>query len=343
MTSIAILVNPMAGRDVRRVAARATTVTFETKRDAVSRIAAGADAAGVQHIHIVEDPFRLATIALQWMPLAAQVHVASVPVSHGAADTEAALAAFVERGVSTVVSLGGDGTHRAISRQERDLTLIPLSTGTNNVFPTLAEPTLAGIVAGLAARDLLPAELMPRCKLLHVSFNDGEQDVGVIDAAYLENDFIGNMRPFDATKLRQLLLTRAEPDAIGTSPIGGYLDVVEANDDCGLLVRMNPQQSERANDSPAQAIPSEAENRTLNVPLSPGFFRSLSVAAVQRIPFDVPVLFRGQGVLALDGDREHKLNEERTAHVTVRRDGPRVVDIPAAMRYAARQGILAGS
>lgn len=36
------------------------------------------------------------------------------------------------------------------------------------------------------------------------------------------------------------MLTRAEPDAIGMSPIGGYLAVVESGDDHGLLLRMGP-------------------------------------------------------------------------------------------------------
>ena len=321
MASIAICVNPMAGRDVRRVAARASTMTFEAKRDAIARIAAGADAVGVADIFIVEEPFRLATVALQWMPLQAQVHVLEVPVAHGAGDTEAAVAAFVERGVRTIVSLGGDGTNRAIARAEQDIDLIPLSTGTNNVFPTLMEPTVAGMAAGLAARGLLPERLRPPCKLLHVVFADESRDVGVIDAAYLEDDFIGNMRPFDADKLRLLLLTRAEPDAIGTSPIGGYVDVVEAADDCGLLLRTGP-------------------GGRLNAPLSPGLFRELSVADAERIPFDTPVLFRGHGVLALDGDREHKLSEGQAASVTIRRDGPRVVDVAQAMRYAARRGLM---
>ena len=321
MSGIGILVNPMAGRDVRRVAARASTVTFEAKRDAVARIAAGADALGVDAIHVVEDPFRVATVALQWMPLKACVHVLAAPVSHGAADTEAAIAGFAERGVGVVVSLGGDGTHRDIARQRRDITLVALSTGTNNVFPVLAEPTVAGMVAALAAKDLLPPELMPRCKLLHVALANGQRDLAVVDAAFLADDFIGNMRPFAAAKLRQLLLARAEPDAIGTSPIGGFLKVVEDADDCGLLVRMG------------------AGGRDFNVPLSPGHFGRVSVADVQRLPFDVPAVFQGRGVLALDGDRRHRL-DGNPAHIVVRRDGPRVVNIAQAMRYAAAEGLL---
>ena len=295
-------------------------MTFEAKRDAVARIATGADAAGATDIFVVEEPFRIASMALRWMPLRARVHILTIPLHHDAGDTEAAVSAFLARDVRTVVSLGGDGTNRAIARVATDIDLIPLSTGTNNAFPVLTEPTIAGMAAGLAARGLVPNELRPRCKLLHATFSDGAKDVAVVDAAYLEADFTGNMRPFDAAKLRQVLLTRAEPDAIGMSPIGGFLDVVEAADDCGLLVRLGAGQP-------------------IDAPLSPGLFRPLSVAGVERIPFATPVPFRGQGVLALDGDRDHKLNAHRSATVSVRRDGPRVVDVALAMRDAAKRGL----
>ena len=328
MASLGIYVNPMAGRDVRRVAARASTMTFEAKRDAVARIAAGADALGVTDIFVVEEPFRLASVALQWMPLKSRVHVLKTPLTNSAADCEAAVAAFLAQGVRTIVSLGGDGTNRVIARTAADVDLIPLSTGTNNVFPVLAEPTVAGMAAALAARGALPESLRPRCKLLHVASN-GVRDVAVVDAVLLANDFIGNLRQFDPKRLRQILLLRAEPDAIGTSPIGGFLDVVEAADDCGLLLRM--------------AQPGAAAKAPVYAPLSPGWFGTVRVADVQRIPLEQPVRIDGPGVLALDGDREHKLPADGSATIHIRRDGPRVVQIPAALRYAAREGLLASA
>ena len=313
----------MAGRDVRRLAARASTMTFEAKRDAVARIAAGADAAGVTDIFVVDEPFRVASVALQWMPLQARVHILKTPLGHSAADTEAAVKAFVDHDATTIVSLGGDGTNRAIARAARDIDLVPLSTGTNNVFPTLIEPTVAGVAAGLAARGALGDELKPRCKLLHVCFADGMRDVAVIDAVLLADDFLGNMRPFDADKMRRVLLTRAEPNAIGTSPVGGYLDVVEAADDHGLLVHIG------------------TPGRQIVPPLSPGLFQRVSVADVERIRFDTSVPFHGEGVLALDGDRVYRLTQSGSAQVVIRRDGPRIVDVPAALRYAAERGLLA--
>ena len=322
MSALAICVNPMSGRDVRRLAARATNMTHEAKRDIVARVAAGADAVGVSELFVTREPFRIASAALEHMNLTAKVNVLDLPISNDAGDTERAIEAFVQRGCTTVVSLGGDGTNRAIVRRFPDLDLVPLSTGTNNVFPQIVEPTVAGMVAGLVAVGRVSAAdgLAAPVKVLHVQLGDGRTDVGLIDAVLLSDDHVGNLLPFDSGRLRQILLTRAEPDAIGMSPIGGYLDVVEASDDCGLLLEMGAGQS-------------------FTAPLSPGLFREVSVASFSRIPFDMPVLFPAPGVLALDGDRDHKLTGAG-ARVSVRRDGPRVFDIARTMRFAVREGMI---
>jgi hypothetical protein len=318
---LAICVNPMSGRDVRRLAARATNMTHEAKRDTVARVAAGADAVGVTDIYVAREPFRIATLALEHMNLRARVHVVDHPLANDASDTERAIAAYLEAGCDTVVSLGGDGTNRAITRAAPGITLVPLSTGTNNVFPQLLEPTIGGMVAGLAAAGRLPRDtLARRSKVLRLRFSNGATDVGLIDAALLHDDFVGNLLPFDAGRLSRILLTRAEPDSVGMSPIGGFIDPVGAADDCGLLLEMGP-------------------GRTFEAPLSPGLFRRVSVASHTRIPLGMPVLFQN-GVLALDGDRDHKLVDRHSVQISIERSGPWVYDVPASMHHAVRQGMI---
>ena len=319
---LAICVNPMSGRDVRRLAARATNMTHEAKRDIVARVAAGADAVGVTDIYISREPFRIATLALQYMDLKARVHVVDHPLSNDAADTERAIAAYLAAGCDTVVSLGGDGTNRAIVRTASNVNLLALSTGTNNVFPQLLEPTIGGMVAGLAAAGRLPREqLARRVKVLRMRLPDGRTDVGLIDAALLRNDFVGNFLPFDADRLVRILLTRAEPDSVGMSPIGGFIDPVGRDDDCGLLLEMGP-------------------GRTFAAPLSPGLFRNVSVRSHARVALGTPVAIAGPGVLAIDGDRDHKLEDGASAQITIERDGPWMFDVGASMRHAVRHRMI---
>ena len=309
-------------------------MTHEAKRDIVARIAAGADAMGVTDIFVSKEPFRIASLALQHVGLRARVHVLELPIHNSAADTEQSVRAFLEAGCNTLVSVGGDGTNRAIVRALHgagrcaDVHLIPLSTGTNNVFPTLVEPTVAGMVAGLqAAGKLQQPALRQRCKVLHVRHaNTGSADLGLIDAVALRDDFVGNLLPFAAEKIDRILLTRAEPSAVGMSPIGGLLDVVDAASDAALLVEMG----------------SGGGARQFLAPLAPGSFQPVSVCSTTRIALDTAVIFPGPGVLALDGDRELTL-PFGGASVTARRDGPWVLDVEAAMRWVVGQGIIAPS
>ena len=321
ISRIAICVNPMAGRDVRRLAARASMVTHEAKMDCVARIAAGADAMGVGEILIVREPFRIAERALEWMSLNAKVRLLEIELNHDMADTERAISAFCSHGVDHVVALGGDGTHRAVVKTAPDIYLIPLSTGTNNVFPLTAEATIAGEVAALGAKGLLPkAQLCRRAKVAKLEIDSRVRDIGLIDIVRIEDDFVGNYRPFDTAKLREMVLTRAEPDAIGMSPIGGLMDPVGADDDCGLYVRFGAGHKRR-------------------VPVSPGYFRDVHISETSRLPLEQNCVFISSGLIAIDGDRLHRIEAGERVSVVLSRDGPYVYDIEASMQYAAKQGL----
>jgi len=314
----------------------------------VARLAVGAQALGATDLYITREPFRIATAALETMDLDATVHVLDLPISNSATDTEAAIEGFLRAGCEVIVSFGGDGTNRAIVRALANAVpelasaaakvhLLALSTGTNNVFPVMVEPTIAGMVAALQARGCLtdPA-LAPRVKVLHVSGTPASKkyqatpDVGLIDAVLLRQDRVGNLLPYDPRRIARLLLTRAEPTAVGMSAIGGLIEAVSADDDHGLLVEMS-------------ATGGAAETGSFAVPVSPGLFHRVRVHSVVRIPFGVAVPFCGPGVLALDGDRDHKLLADQKFSVEIRRDGPRVVAIEAAMRWAVAQGMIARS
>ena len=277
---------------------------------------------GVDEILIVRDPFRIAVGALEAMPLRARVRVVDVPLTHTARDTEAAARAARDAGCEVIVSLGGDGTHRVIARAWPDALMVPLSTGTNNVFPVTVEPTSAGVAAGLVARGLVPpAEAASRCKLVRVSSARWE-DLAVVDAVLLRDDHTGNLLPFDPDRIDALVLARAEPASVGMSPIGGYLSPVGFHDDCGLALACGT-------------------GTALRVPVSPGLFGEVRVASFRRLGLGEAFTLRGPGVVAFDGDRDRTLAEGEAATATVTRDGPFVIDVDRCIGFAARNGVLA--
>jgi len=324
VSTVGILANPLSGRDVRRIAARADTSTPQSKRNQVARIAIGAVAAGAKRVLVMREPFRVSVSAIENLVLDAELQVLDVGAQLDAGDTARAAEAMRKAGCAALVVLGGDGTNRAVARIWPDAPLVPLSTGTNNVFPRLVEPTCAGAAAGLVAAGAVRLdEVATRAKCIRVEIDGERPDFALVDAAFLVNDHVGNLMPFEPAKLRALLLSRAEPAALGMSPIGGLLEPVGAAEDAGLLVRI--------------AAPG-APGRELLAPISAGLYRPVNVVSHARVDLGEPVELSGPGVLAFDGDRERKLVPGQRALLRVLRDGPQVIDVDRALRLAAERG-----
>ena len=84
-----------------------------------------------------------------------------------------------DAGCGVLLVLGGDGTNRIVAKAWPDATLLPISTGTNNVFPEHVEATLAGAAAGLVASGRVAREeVARRAKLVRVTTEDGGGEPG---------------------------------------------------------------------------------------------------------------------------------------------------------------------
>ena len=322
LATVGILANPMSGRDVRRLAARASTTTVEIKRDQVTRAAVGAVAGGAQRIAVVRDAFRIGESGVEHLGLGAELCVLDVGIELSAGDSQRAARAMRDAGAGVLVVLGGDGTQRAVAGAWRDVPLVPLSTGTNNVFPLSVEATAAGAAAGLvAAGRIALADVARPQKCLHVEIEGGGTDLALIDVVLLADDHVGNLMPFDASRLREVLLTRAEPAAVGPSALGGLALPCGADDDFGVALRCGKGGN---------------GGRPLLAPLSPGLFRTVHLESLRKLAVGEGVRVEGPGVLALDGDRAWTLAAGQGARVTLRRDGPRVIDVARALALSAQ-------
>ncbi|MBK9425878.1 MAG: hypothetical protein IPN63_00205 [Gammaproteobacteria bacterium] len=125
--------------------------------------------------------------------------------------------------------------------------------------------------------------------------------------------------------MKTLVLTRAEPDAVGMSPLGGLLCPAGFADDWGVRVDFCGH---------------DEGGQLLRAPVSPGLFRSAHVRGATRLPLGTPTFVEGPGILAFDGDRERALAPGQRATLTVTRTGPRVIDPRAVLRLAAEQGLM---
>ncbi len=327
--ALGIIVNPHSGRDARRLFARAGTSTVDDKRNQVTRIVVGAAAAGCGRVLLSRDAFRIASAATDALDLPIRIELLDLPTTGHARDSECAAEAMRAAGCGAIVTLGGDGTSRTVVRAWRDVVLLPLSTGTNNVFPFQVEATIAGAAAGLVAAGRLTREAAAeRAKIVLVRCDDGRESLALIDAGLLIEDHPGSLLQVDPAKLARILLTRAEPASVGLSPIGGLLMPCLAEDDFGVCVRTRTG-ADRARGG-----------RVLRAPISPGLYEEVAIEGVERVALGEPLIWSGPGLLAFDGDREIVLEAGRSAQLRVVREGPWVIDPWRALRAAAEGGLF---
>ena len=320
---VGIIANPVSGRDIRRVAARGAVSTTEDKRNRIARAVIGAVTAGATRIVAMAEPFGIATGALTDLRIEADIEIVDVAATVSPADTVRAVEAMRLREVGALVTLGGDGTNRTVAKVWPEATLVPMSTGTNNVFPSLTEPTVAGAAAGLVACGIVDADACaPRSKMIEIHLGDGLTDIALIDAVTIADDFVGNRMPADGALLRQVLVSRSHPASIGLSSLAGLLHPCGPEEDAAVIVECGPG------------------GRPMRVPLAPGLYRTVPVLAHRCVDLETPVKLCGPAVLSFDGDREHVIGADAAVTAVVRRNGPRVVNVERAMELGAAAGVF---
>ena len=287
----------------------------------MSRAAIGAVAGGAKRLLVIAEPFRISTSAVENLDLDAEIEVLDIGAELRAADTSRAIAKMREADCGALIVLGGDGTQRIVAKTWRDAPLVPLSTGTNNVFPLHVEATAAGLAAGLVASARVPlAEVSRPVKVVHVLIEGEPPDLAVIDAVLLIDDAVGNFMPFEPRKLRRVVLARAEPSAVGMSPIGGLLHP------CG----------DRTTSASTSCVVARRRGRTLWRRLRRDCSARCGSASAPAA-FGEAVAIDSPGVLAFDGDREQSSRRDACV-LSVSRDGPRRIDVDAVLARAARDG-----
>ena len=217
----AIIANPASGKDIRRLVAHGSVFDNQEKVRMVRRILVGLAAAGVRDVLYMPEGYGIVPRALDDLDaLETPVNVAPVDiyVHNTQEDTVNAAAAMQAAGAAVIIVMGGDGTSRAACKGARQTPILPLSTGTNNVFPVMAEATVAGLAAGvLACGGVSRDEGCTRPTYLEVLVNEEVRDLALVDAAVYDDVFLASRAVWDITRVRQLFFSRCKPESIGLS------------------------------------------------------------------------------------------------------------------------------
>ena len=332
--SVGLIANPSSGHDLRRLISGASIATNLEKVNVVRRLLAGLGATGVDRVLMMPDVSGL-TLGVERLAAKHRVdrdgvwpelELVEMDVQQTAADTRAATNAMIAAGVGAIVVLGGDGTARVVASVIDDTPLLALSTGTNNAFGVMIDATVAGLAAGLIASGRCPvADGCERAKRLEVRIGD-HVELALVDVAVVDATDVGARAIWEPDALREIVVTLAEPGAIGLSAIAAAVAPCARRDTQGRhLVLGTP-------------------GRPVLAPIAPGLMRSVGVVEV--IPLDPhePFHLRStSGVLALDGEREVLLSGDVPPLVTLSLGGPLVIDVPTVLRLAAERGGFTGT
>jgi predicted polyphosphate/ATP-dependent NAD kinase len=325
MRAVGLVANPASGKDIRRLAGKASVFDNREKLAIVRRAVIGAIAAGARRFVYMSDSHGIVKQAIAETTIPRGVRFEALPSSGTASamDTIVAAEQMAQKDCAVVLVLGGDGTNRAFVRGWRDATLVSLSTGTNNVFPVMAEATVAGMALGLIAAGKVASRLVAtQAKVIDVVIEAEEQDIALIDAVITRDAFIGAKALLDPSQLKEALLCRAEPAAVGITSLGGLVRPVSDKDDFGLHLTFTKG------------------GRQLLAPMGPGMFAKVEIGKTRLVKFDQAVKAQGPSVIALDGERERVIAPCQRIEMRISRRGPWVVDLAATLQRAAKQKIF---
>ena len=358
MALVGIIANPAASKDIRRLVAQGRVVPDWEKVNIVRRAMLGLQSVGVREVLAMPDSSHLVQRAADDPHLSVEVELLRMSALYNEGDTVRAAAAMREQGVKCVITLGGDGTNRAVARGTCELPMVAISTGTNNVFPVMVEGTTAGMAAGLVASGVVPIEeASVRSKTIAVIVDGEDRDIALVDVALSKERFVATRAIWDMNTIYEVFLTRAEPSSIGLSSIGARLQAVSLADPGGLHYRIaalrQAQDEPGGGDGEGRPHPNPppvgegtgpndgAAQIYVRAPIAPGSVPVVGIESWQRLADGQRVTIeRRHSTVALDGERSFSVNPDNLLEVEVRRNGPPVVSVDAALHHAAASGVF---
>jgi len=324
MATVGIIANPASGKDIRRIVAQGWVVSNQEKIAIVRRLLRGLEAAGVDHVLFMPEPLGIGYGALEALgETTLHADVLAMDIHARQEDSTRAAALMVEQGVRCLITLGGDGTNRAVFKGcGGRVPVLPISTGTNNVFPEFQEGTTAGLAAGMLAMGYVTREQACwQAKVLYLYRQGVQTDLALIDLAVSSDNVIGTRAIWDVNRLSQLFLTRAHPWSIGLSAIGGMIRPLEAHEPQGLYLVFGPS------------------GRKVKAAIGPGLFATTTVEYVQELLSGerIRLQLARHMTIAFDGERDMSAGPDDQLEVELSSDGPWVIDVRQTLRACARE------
>ncbi|ACN17809.1 acetoin catabolism protein [Desulforapulum autotrophicum HRM2] len=325
LTTVGIIANPVSGKDIRRLVAHGSVFDNQEKVRMVRRILTGLAATGVKKVFYMPDGYAIVPRAVRGVSVPMEIVPIPMELQDCQMDSTNASRHMAEAGVRVIIVLGGDGTCRAVSKGNDTVPMLPLSTGTNNVFPYMIEATVGGLAAGFVATGQVPLDpCVYRSSRLEIIKDEKIIDIALVDVAVYNDRFIASRAIWDMDKVLQIFLTRARPDSIGLSALGGQLTTITPHDHRGLHLLLG-----------------NGGDKRVTAAIAPGLLGSVWVKKeeIMQVKDALPVETI-PCVLALDGEREVEVKKGDTLTVWLSDQGPLVIDLAETMAFSQKKRLM---
>jgi predicted polyphosphate/ATP-dependent NAD kinase len=295
INSVGIIANPASGRDIRRLVAHGSVFDNAEKVNIVRRILLALNNLELDKVYIMADSFGIGSEAVNGLwgeekeNFKLEVDILEMQITSTAEDSSEAARLMEEKNVDVIIVLGGDGTNRVVVKALKKTPILSLSTGTNNVFPIMAESTMLGLAAGLYTKfsEADRKKVKSPIKCINI-IKDGEiVDIALIDAVIVNEAYIGSRALWHPEHLEEIFVTRSTSHDIGMVSIAGRLAEVKETDEGGIFL-------------------SVGENgKLVKAAIAPGVIKTIPIAEWRKVKQgEIVELKAKRRIIALDGERE---------------------------------------
>ncbi len=325
MSLIGIIANPASGKDIRRLVAHSSVFDNQEKIRIVRRILMGLQSAGIHCVAYMPDYHGIVERALDGLQVDLAVERLNFDTRADQRDSIQAAQMLADKGAGCIITLGGDGTNRVVAKTAGQVPILPLSTGTNNVFPYMIEGTVAGLAAGLIGTGKVSREEGTfQSTRLEVIVEEKVVDIAIVDAVVSTDIFIGSRAIWKMDKIKQIFLNRSHPANIGFSSIGGMMRAIAPDEPLSMALELGK------NGRPVMAT------------IAPGIIETVFLETMQLMAAgeDMEIAI-APCVVALDGEREVEIKKGQKVAIRLSTKGPLVVEVDRTMMVAMEKKIFA--
>jgi predicted polyphosphate/ATP-dependent NAD kinase len=329
MSSIGIIANPNSGKDIRRLLSYASVIDNSEKINIVERIILGAQSLGVDKVYMLSDFNRIGFKVKDKLStrkiLKCEIELVELPYYNSFKDTMNITEFMENNDVGCIVTLGGDGTNRALAKVVKETPIITISTGTNNVYPVMIEGTIAGMAAAAVASNKFDKiDYSIKDKRIEIYKDSKLIDIALVDAVISDETYIASKAIWDMENIHKIFVTRSHPASIGFSSIVGCKIVINPEDDYGAYLTVNKS------------------DFSVMAPVSAGVMEQVFVDEPQKLIVGEEYEFAAEerGTIALDGEKEVEFSPGDKFTFKITRNGPYHVNVVKALEIAQQGGFL---